>query len=144
MCSDDPGPGQKHALEARKHTAALRAKVPNARVEIRWCPSHQGIEGNEVADEWAKLAADEPDAQGVEWFSTTDPDGTVRERIFTLPRSLANVKRDFSEKRWKETKGWTRKMLARTSNRKYRPCEKQKPGPTVARANKRLAPRFTS
>jgi len=31
-----------------------------------WCPSHQGIEGNEVADGWAKLAADEPDAHGVE------------------------------------------------------------------------------
>jgi len=33
-------------------------------------------------------------------------------------------------------------MLARTSNRKYRPCEKQKPDPTVVRANKRLASRF--
>ena len=29
------------------------------------CPSHQGIEGNEVADESANLAADEPDAHGV-------------------------------------------------------------------------------
>jgi len=33
-----------------------------------------------VTDEWAKLATDEPDAHGVEWFSTTNPDGTVTER----------------------------------------------------------------
>jgi len=52
MTSDDPGPGQKYALEARRHIAALRAKEPNVRIEIRWCPSHQGIEGNEVADKW--------------------------------------------------------------------------------------------
>jgi len=137
MTSDDPGPGQKYALEARRYIAALHAKEPNAKIEIRWCPSHQGIEGNEVADEWAKLAADEPDAHGVEWFSTTNPDGSVSEKKFPLPRSLANVKRGFVD-----VKGWTRKQLARTRNRKYRPCEKQKPDPTVAKANKHLASRF--
>jgi len=35
MASDEPGPGQKHALEARRHIATLRAKEPNAKVEIR-------------------------------------------------------------------------------------------------------------
>jgi len=82
MASDDPGPGQKYALEARRYTAALHAKEPNTKIEIRWCPSHQGIEGNEVVDGWARLAADEPDAHGVEWFSTTNPDGSVSERKF--------------------------------------------------------------
>jgi len=66
-------------------------------------PEPPGVEGNEIVDEWAKLAA-EPDAHGVEWFSTTGPDGTVRERKFPLPRSLANVKRGFSEKKWMEAK----------------------------------------
>ena len=74
-------------------------------------------------------------------FSTTNPDGSVSERKFPLPRSFANVKR-FSEQKWAEAKGWARKQLARTGNRKYRPCEKQKPDPTVAKANKRLASRF--
>jgi len=66
----------------------FRAKEPGVKIEIRWCPSHQCIEGNEVADEWAK------------------------------------------------------KRLDKTKNRKYRPSEEQKPDPTVARANKRLASRF--
>jgi len=97
VTSDKPGPGRKHALQARSHIAALRAKEPNARIEIRWCPSHQGIESNEIADERAKLAADEPDAHGVEWFSVTNPDGSITERKLPLPRSLANVKRDLSK-----------------------------------------------
>jgi len=68
-------------------------------------PSHQGIEGNETADEWAKLAADEPDAHGVEWLSTTDPDG----KVTTRERSLANIGRGFSEQKWADTKNWTKK-----------------------------------
>ena len=104
--------------------------------------SHQGVEGNEVADKWAKLAADEPDAHGVEWFSTTNPDGSVSTRKFPLPRSLANVKRGFSEQKREDARDWARKQLARTRNRKYRPSEKQKPDPTVAKTNKLLASRF--
>ena len=81
-------------------------------------------------------------AHGVEWFSTTNPDGTVSERVFPLPRSFANVKRGFSGRRWQDAKGRARKKFAHTSNRKYRPSEKQKPDPTVVKANKRLASRF--
>ena len=72
MTSDDPEPGKKYAIMARKHIAALRAKEPGVKIEIRWCLSNQGIEGNEVADEWAKQAADEPDSHGVEWFDFRD------------------------------------------------------------------------
>ena len=111
-------------------------------MKIRWCPSHQGIEGNEVAGEWAKLAADEPDAHGVEWFSTTNPDGTTSARKFPLPRSLANVKRGFSEQKRSDTRSWATRQLARTRNRKYRPSTRLKPDTSVAKTNKRLASRF--
>ena len=75
---------------------------------------------------------------GVESFSTTDPDGTVGEREFPLPQSLSNVKRGFSEKKW--TLG--QKQTCQDRKQQHRPCEKQKPDPTVARANKRLTSSF--
>ena len=84
----------------------------------------------------------EPDDHGIEWFSTKNPDGSTTRRVFPLPRSFASVKRGFSEKKWQDTKAWTRKMLARTGNRKYRPSNRQKPDPTVAKASRRLASRF--
>jgi len=87
-------------------------------------------------------AADEPDAHRVEWLATTDPDGKITKRVFPLPRSLANVKRGFSEQKWADSKNWTKKKLARTNNRKCRPGGFQKPDPTVAKARKRLAARF--
>jgi len=74
--------------------------------------------------------------------TTTNRDGSVSERKFPLPRSFAIVKRGFSEQKSADAKDWARKQLARTGNRKYRPREKLKPDPTVAKANKRLASRF--
>jgi len=77
------------------------------------------------------------------WSSSQpDPDGKATKRDFPLPRSLANVKRGFSEKKWTDSKNWTREKPARASNRKYRPGGFQKPVPTVAKARKRLAAFF--
>jgi len=47
MSSDEPGPWQKYALEARQHIAELRRKAPGITIEIRWCPADEGVEGNE-------------------------------------------------------------------------------------------------
>jgi ribonuclease HI len=66
MGSDEPGPGQKYALEARKHIATIRRRRSGVTIELRWCPVHKGVPGDENADEWAKMAADEPDTHGVE------------------------------------------------------------------------------
>jgi hypothetical protein len=72
IASDEPGPGQKYAIEARKSIKALQQSRQEVEIEIRWCPAHEGIEGNEKTDEWAKLAAEEPDAHGVEWLRRAD------------------------------------------------------------------------
>ena len=47
LASDEPGPGQQYAVQARKHIAALRRARPDITIEIRWCPAHKGIAGNE-------------------------------------------------------------------------------------------------
>jgi ribonuclease HI len=75
MASEEPGPSQKYAILARKHIAALRNARADITIEIRWCPAHKGVPGNAKADEWAKLAANNSDARGVE----------------PLPRSLAHL-----------------------------------------------------
>jgi len=136
MASDEPGPGQQYALQARKHIAALRRARPGIVIEIRWCPAHKGIAGNEKADEWAKTAAEEPDTHGVEWLNYSD---RTEVRALPLPRSLANLKREISEKKWIEARQWAG---GRTSKRKYRMPKNQRPDGTVAGSAKRLASRY--
>jgi len=58
------------------------------------------------------------------------------------PCSLAHIKRKCSEAKWTDASKWVKAQLARTSNSKYRPSDKQKPNATVAQANKKLAVRF--
>ena len=136
MASDEPGPGQQYALQARKHIAALRRAKPGIIIEIRWCPAHKGIAGNEKDDEWAKIAAEEPDTRGVEWLSYSD---RTEARPMPLSRSLANLKREISEKKWAEARQWAG---GRTSKKKYRMPGSQKPNGAVANSTKRLAFRF--
>jgi len=113
-------------------------RQPGIVMEIRWCPAHKGVEGNEKADEWAKLAAEEPDTHGVEWLNY-DYGGRTEVRSMPLPRSLANLKREISEKKWTEARRW---VGARISRKKYKMPESHKPDGTVAKSTKRLASRY--
>jgi len=136
MASEEPGPGQQYALQARKHIATLRRAKPGIIIEIRWCPAHKGVAGNEKADEWAKIAAEEPDTHGVEWRNYSD---RVEARPMPLPRSLANLKREISEKKWVDARQWAG---GRTSRKKYRMPESHRPDATVAGSTRRLASRY--
>jgi len=124
MASEEPGPGQQYPIQARKHIAVLRRARPGITIEIRWCPAHQGITGNEKDDEWAKIAAEKPCTRGVE---NPGP----------LPLSLASLKREISEKA--EARSWAG---GRISKAKYRVAKSQKPDSEVANSTKRLASRF--
>lgn len=42
---------------------------PAVTTKLHRCPVRRGVPRNEKANDWAKLAADEPDAHGVEVFS---------------------------------------------------------------------------
>jgi hypothetical protein len=74
----------------------------------------KGVIGNEKADEWAKLAAEEPDAHGVEWLGYADK---YEGRPMPLPRALANIKRETSEKKWTEARCW---VEGRITAKKYK------------------------
>jgi len=132
--SDEPGPGQQYALKAREWVGQLRTARPGIQIEIRWCPAHEGVAGNEKADREARRAAEEPDARGVEWMGYSHQYGR---RLLPLPRSIANIKREIAEKKWKEAEAWSEKRIRK---RKYRMPGHQ--STAAARGPKRLAARF--
>ena len=61
------------------------------------------------------------------------------EYLASLPRSLANLKREISEKKWVEARQWAG---GRISKMKYRMPKSQRPDGTVAGSTKRLASRY--
>jgi len=116
MGSDEPGPGQKYSLEARKHIATIPRRRPGVTAELRWRPAHKEVSGNEKVDEWAKLAAHEPEAHGVEHLRLRrygDLPGPRRQP----PRPLAHLKRSMTEVKWQEAKNWAEQKL---TGKKYR------------------------
>jgi len=56
-----------------------------------------------------------------------------------LPRALANIRREISEKKWEEALKWAGE---RTNGKKYRMPKTQRPNEGVARSPKQLAGRF--
>ena len=52
--SDSTGPGQRFAIAIAEVCNRLASRVNT--LTLRWAPSHSDIEGNEVADDWAKMA----------------------------------------------------------------------------------------
>ena len=56
IISDAPGPGQRYALAIAQQAHDLWEQR-RVSVQFRWVPSHAGTAGNEKADEWAKMAA---------------------------------------------------------------------------------------
>ena len=82
-----------------KRIATLRKASPGIIIEIRWCPAHKGVAGNEKADEWAKIAAEDPDTRGVKCLSCSDRNEA---RAMPLPRP-EHLKREMTEK-----SGWRR------------------------------------
>ena len=54
---DQTGPGQVLAIEAITYVRDLTDRGNT--VALRWTPSHEGIEGNELADRMARRAAEE-------------------------------------------------------------------------------------
>jgi len=86
------------------------------------------VECNEKADEWAKVAAEEPATRRAEWLNCSD---RTEVRPMPLPRPLANLKREISEKKLVEARRWAG---GRASGNNYKMPESLKVLPAEDRA----------
>jgi len=119
ITSDDPGPGQKCAIAARKHIVELCSKDQKSRLGS----------GGVLAS--AKLRVTRRPTSGLSWKLTNQTRGVEWFRCSDRygcrpmpPRSLAHLKREFSEAKWTEARAWTKARLLGIKNSKYRPSEK--------------------
>ena len=46
IASEEPGPTQEYARQARKWIAKLRERDRKVRIEFWWCPANSGVAGN--------------------------------------------------------------------------------------------------
>ena len=96
VTSDDPN-ARGHGQKAHRCTPRQGARSASRDPVVSGPPGHRRKR------KWAKLAADEPNAHGV-------PRGRVSQRRFPLSRSLGNLKRGSSEKKWAGAQGWAKKL----------------------------------
>lgn len=107
MRSDAIGPGQAFTLAAMEVCREITGR--GNEVTIRWVPVHSGIEGNEVADRWAKVAADR---------AAPCSDSDTPESLLT-EASLPYMTRTATEARSRAAAEWISDKVC--AERQYRP-----------------------
>jgi hypothetical protein len=123
--NDDPGPGQWLARRILRTERQLRQA--GWTTEFRWIPGYKGIEGNEIANQWAKEGAG---ALGAERLPKEE------ESITTL----THVARGVTETKWREIMAWVRERCCRKHY--YLLRERQRTDPVASSARKTIASRF--
>ena len=104
--TDSIGPGQRFAVAAIESCSQIMSRANI--VTIRWVPAHQGVPGNEKADEFAKAAAEH-----------NMPDSAVPDEL-RWETSLSHMTRVATENRSRRVNQWITERLG-DPRRKYKP-----------------------
>ena len=121
----DSGAGQ--AIASQIHDRAQQLISKGHAVVIRWVSGHAGVEGNEVADQAAKQAAEDGGRKTVGWSS------------------IAHVRRKGTETLATEIKHWLQRRIDKRNarhDRFYTPPRRKGIDHTLAKVSKSLTGRF--
>jgi hypothetical protein len=109
-----PGKVQKHTQTFRRMVCKLLDTKDDLKIAVSWCPGHSGIEGNEGADDLAKMGArlsvDKPEHHTLsfieslhkrnmeeewrgQWNSTPNPDRSGFRAANQIPPSIKPTER---------------------------------------------------
>lgn len=83
-----PTPGHYLADEFLIEISRIKCRFPRCSISVRWIPGHEGVQGNEMADDTAKKAV----IEGSSHNATLPP---CFRRINTLPHSRSALKQQF-------------------------------------------------
>jgi hypothetical protein len=122
--NDDPGPGQWLARRILRTERQLRQA--GWTTEFRWVPGHEGVEGTEAADRWAKAGA--AGALGTDRLPRREESTTT----------LAHIARGITEAKWQEHLAWVKERCR--GKRYYLLQERQRKDPVAFSAKKALLP----
>ena len=120
----DCGPDQALASAVVSFSCEIRSRGND--INIRWTPAHQGVDGNEQADAWARRAE-----EGVE--GRADP-------VYLREASLSHLTRISAERRATDTGQWISSHVKR--KHRYRPPPGGKMRRELGKVRKELAGRF--
>ena len=122
--SDEIGPGQRFAVAIIEVGSRLASRGNT--LTLRWMPSHLGIEGNEIADDWAKRAAEDQ--------------GDSFPRAYLRETSFAHMARRVAEARSAGVSKWIVDHVNR--RRRYNPPKDPKLRKKPRHERKALAGRY--
>ena len=134
MWSEEPSPGQRYAPGKKVCSGAAEGQTGHQHRD----PVVPCAQGHSRKREGGPVGETRGRGARHKWSGVAGLLGSSEAREMTLPRSLAHLKREITEKKCEEARKWAG---SRTSGQKYRTPKSRRPDGKIAGSTKRLASR---